>query len=122
MAKEEVFPIESAEFSEKEEAILEALYAASDGSYNLYSLSWKLHPEVKVGTDAAEKAFKEVRAATEGLIAKSVVRGKRSTGADGVYFEAMKLTPKGERKAIESKNRLRRIVVSHIAVDEEDKP
>ena len=28
-------------------------------------------------------------------------------GANGVYFERFKLTSKGERKAIESKNRIR---------------
>lgn len=110
--------IPSAEFSEAEELVLGALYSVSDGSYSVYSLASHLNPDV--GPDAAVKAFKEVQATIEGLIARSIVKGKRLTGADGVYFESLGLTTKGERKAIESKNRPRRLTVTHIGVDESE--
>jgi hypothetical protein len=120
MAHEEVIPIPSAEFSEKEETVLQELYSVSDGSYNLYALAWRVYPQVQVGTAAAEEAFKDVRNTVEQLIARGIVRGKRLTGADGIYFDELKLTAKGERKAIESKNRPRQVVIHNVMADESD--
>ena len=117
MARDEVIKVGSAEFNEKEEAVLAALYGVSDGSYNTYSLATRLNPGAE-GEEAA-KAFEEVRATTEGLIAKGIMRGERMSGANGVYFERFKLTPKGERKAIESKNRLRTVTVRAIGQPKE---
>jgi hypothetical protein len=96
MARNEVIKVGSAEFDEKEEAVLAALYEVSDGSYSTYSLATRLNPGAE--DEEAEKAFEDVRATTEGLIAKGIIRGERLTGANGVYFERFKLTPKGERK------------------------
>jgi len=73
-----------------------------------------MHPDVQIGTEAGLKAFEEVRATFEGLIARGIVAGKRLTGANGVYFDALKLTAKGERKAIETKNRVRCVLIQHI--------
>lgn len=88
-------------FDNKESAVLLALYEVADGTYTSYTLAWKLNPTVQVGTQPAAAAFIEARDATERLIARGLVRGKRSTGADGVYFDKLKLTAKGEQTAIQ---------------------
>ena len=119
MGREKNFPVGSPEFDEKEEALVKALYEASDGTYSSYTLHMKLNPAVPMGTEEAGKSFGDVRDTTERLIARSLVTGKRLTGADGVYFEKLKLTPKGEKKAIESKNRLRQVTVRRVG-DPED--
>ena len=87
-------------FDEKESAILLAMYEEANGYYTSYTLAWKLNPTVKVSTPEAETAFKGTRDATERLIERGFVRGERFKGADGVYFNELKLTPKGEQTAI----------------------
>src|SRR5258707_7376957 len=86
-------------FDDKESAVLLALYEVADGTYTSYTLAWKLNPAAQVGTPTAAAAFAETRDATERLIVRGLVRGKRSTGADGVYFDKLKLTTKGEQNA-----------------------
>ena len=88
-------------FDDKESAVLLALYEVPDGTYTSYTLAWKLNPTVQKGTPPAAAAFAETRDATERLIARALVRGKRSTGADGVYFDKLRLTGKGEQTAIQ---------------------
>jgi hypothetical protein len=88
-------------FDDKESAVLLALYEVADGTYTSYTLAWKLNPTVQVGTPPAAAAFAQTRDATERLIARGLMRGKRSTGADGVYFDKLKLTAKGEQTAIQ---------------------
>jgi hypothetical protein len=92
------------EFDEKEKAVLSALYAVPDGTYSSYALAWKLNPMVEIGTPNAVTAFTDTRDATERLIARGLLRGNRFSGADGVYFESLRLTPKGEQMAIKQKN------------------
>lgn len=88
-------------FDDKEGAALIAMYEIGDGTYTSYTLAWKLNPAVGVGTPPAGVAFAETRDATERLIVRGLVRGKRFSGADGIYFNELKLTPKGERMAIQ---------------------
>jgi hypothetical protein len=90
-------------FDEKETAILFAIYEDANGTYTSYSLAWKLNPTVQVGTPPAGIAFAKTRDATEQLIARGLVSGERFKGADGVYFNKLKLTPKGERTAIQQR-------------------
>jgi hypothetical protein len=90
-------------FDDKESAILLALYEVENGKYDSYSVTWKLNPTVQVGTPAAGTAFAETRDATERLIVRGLVRGERFSGADGVYFKKLKLTPKGEQTAIQQR-------------------
>ena len=56
----------------------------------------------------AEKAeavsVRQLRDATERLIVRDLVRGERLPGANGVYFNRLKLTPKGQRAAIQHRN------------------
>jgi hypothetical protein len=114
----ESFTVESNEFDEKEKAMLKALYEASDGTYSSYTLAQKLNPEVSPSAEDGRIAFEAVRDTTEGLIVRDLVRGERHTGANGVYFDKLKLTPKGERKAIEAK-RVIRVTVTNIGQPEE---
>ena len=88
-------------FDDKESAVLLALYEVVDGTYTSYTLAWKLNPTVQVGTPPAAAAFAKTRDATERLIARGLVGGKRSSGADGVYFNKLKLTAKGQQTAIQ---------------------
>jgi hypothetical protein len=90
-------------FDEKEGAILSAMYEVPNGTYDSYTLTWKLNPTVQAGTPPAGVAFGETREATERLIVRGLVRGERLSGADGVYFKKLKLTPKGEQAAIQQR-------------------
>jgi len=88
-------------FDAKETAILIAMNQVANGTYDSYTLAWKLNPTVQVGTPSAAAVFAETRDATQRLIARDLVRGGRLTGADGVYYKKLKLTTKGERTAIQ---------------------
>ena len=90
-------------FDRKERAILLEMYNVKNGTYTSYTLSRKLNPTVQPGTPPAGVAFAETRDATERLIGRGLVRGERLDGADGVYFNSLKLTPKGERTAIQQR-------------------
>jgi hypothetical protein len=89
-------------FDDKETAILSAMYNVPNGTFDSYSLTWKLNPTVENGTPPAGVAFAETRGATESLIARSLVSGERLSGNDGVYFTKLKLTSKGVRGAIQA--------------------
>jgi hypothetical protein len=88
-------------FDDKEAAILLAMYEVANGTYGSVTLSRKLNPTVELGTPSALTAFVETRDATERLIVRGLVRGERLSGADGVYFNKLKLTAKGEQAAIQ---------------------
>ncbi len=47
--------------------------------------------------------FSNTQKTIEGLIELGTIKGDRNRGADGVYYEALKLTPKGEAQAIRCK-------------------
>ena len=89
--------------NENEAAILLALYEAPNGTHTSYTLAWKLNPTVEPGTPPAGVAFTQTRAAIEQLISRGLVQGDWLTGADGVYFNKLKLTTKGEQMAIRQK-------------------
>jgi hypothetical protein len=90
-------------FDEKEGAILSAMYEVANGTYDFYTLAQKLNPAAQAGTPPAGSAFTETREATERFIVRGLVRGQRLTGADGVYFNKLKLTSKGEQAAIQQR-------------------
>ena len=91
-------------FDQKQGAVLKAMYEVANGTYDSYALAWKLNPNVEVGTPPAGQAFAETRDATEQLIVQGLVRGKRLVVADGVFFQNLRLTPKGEQAAINYRN------------------
>lgn len=75
--------------TEKESVILLALYGVERGTYTTHTLASKLN-----------LPFTETRDATEGLIGRGFVAGEHHAGADGVYFNKLRLTAKGVRTAI----------------------
>jgi hypothetical protein len=95
-------------FDTRESAVLIAMYEVANGTYTSYTLAWKVNPTAQVGTPSAVAAFTETREATERLIRRDLVRGERLTGADGVYFNKLKLTAKGERTAIQEREKAER--------------
>jgi hypothetical protein len=91
-------------FDDRESAVLLELYGSANGTHTSYTLAWKLNPTVKVPSPEALTAFTETRDATERLIAKGLVGSKeRSPGADGIYFNGLRLTSKGQKAAIQHK-------------------
>jgi hypothetical protein len=105
-------------FDDKEGAILNVLYEIGSGTHTSYTLARHLNPTVQMSTPAAGVAFSETRSATERLIARGLVRGERFSGADGVYFNELKLTPKGERTAIQHRQASQGIRAVEEAVEE----
>jgi hypothetical protein len=90
-------------FDEIETAILLEIYDQPDGTYDSYTLLRKVNPGVPSGSEQAVNALTRICAATENLIERGFVRGKRLRGADGVYFNSLRLTRKGEQNAIRQK-------------------
>src|SRR6266571_4512806 len=99
----------SPKFDDKETAILFAMYDVSNGTYDSYALAAKLNPTAKIGTPPARVAFDETRDTTERLISRGLVSGERLTAFnEGVYFKKLKLTPKGQRAAIEQRELIKK--------------
>ena len=92
-------------YNESERAILIEVYDNPNIAHTSYTLSQKLNPTTKVGTPEYGAAFTKVRETTEDLIVRGVLRGKRLKGANGIYFTELKLTPKGEKAAIQERRR-----------------
>src|SRR3974377_1235550 len=90
-------------FDETETAVLLEIYEQPDGTYDSFTLMKKLNPQVPTGTQQAVHALTLICVATENLIERGFVRGKRLRGADGVYFSSLRLTGKGEQTAIRQK-------------------
>jgi len=89
-------------FDKTEGAILNSLYESSNDSHSSYTLARALYPNAPVSSQEALNAFTETRAGTERLIVRGLVRaGLRDTGANGVFFEKLRLTPKGEKATIQ---------------------
>jgi hypothetical protein len=94
----------SPKFDEKETAILFALYDVPNGTHTSYTLAQRLNPTIPLGTPPFGAAFAETRGATEQLIARGLVSGERLTATNnGVYFNKLKLTAKGQRAAIQQR-------------------
>lgn len=92
-------------FDDKETAILIAIYDDANHTHTSYTLGWRLNPTVVMDTPPAGIAFAETQDATERLIDRGLVSGReRHTGADGVYFNKLKLTAKAVRTAIQQRN------------------
>jgi hypothetical protein len=91
-------------FSPRESAVLIAMYEVENGRYSSYTLAQKLYPDAKRGTEAEGAAFEQTRDTTEELIVKGLVSGERQSSPNGVYFEKLRLTAKGEQTAIQVRN------------------
>jgi len=93
-------------FSDDESAVLLALYEQPLGLLDPYGLVRELKPDVRSGTPQHKVALTGVFLAVENLILGDLVIGERVNGPDGVYFEKLKLTRKGEQAAIRERRRV----------------
>jgi hypothetical protein len=93
------------EFDSAEGDILIAIYEWPDVPFSTYTLTQRLNPSLQISTPEYRTAFAHVGSAIEEHIVRGLIRGKRSRGTDGVFFEHLKLTPKGERAAIQERDR-----------------
>jgi hypothetical protein len=105
-------------YSPLEEAVLRHLYAHPNWDEGTQSLTRRLMPDLQSetsGQDAKTDAYKKVLYAVETLISERLVAGERLCAVDEtIYFERLKLTPKGEAQAIKEKRRPNTLVVDSI--------
>ena len=140
-----VIPI-SGKHPENEEAILLYLYENPEGHHSTNSLASELedhsrtHEEILadlkahlsggiLGTPADEEILataakrqrkpEDVQIDIESLIAKSLVRGDRKGAPGYIWFADIQLTAKGEREAIQAKNRDKELEVIFSSAIEE---
>jgi hypothetical protein len=98
-------PRPEAEFDDAEGDVLITIYEWPDVHFSTYTLTQRLNPSLQITAREYRAAFTQVSSAIEEQIVRGLIRGKRSRGADGVFFEDLKLTPKGERAAIQERDR-----------------
>jgi hypothetical protein len=108
-------------FKGKESAALIELYEEPNASYSTYTLTQRLNPTTPISTPEYEAAFNNTRDAIEELVFQGLAQGKRLKGANGVYFDELELTSKGERAAIEEKRRRAGLEKALSDVEDEEK-
>ena len=79
--------------------ILIALYEWPGVTISSHTLTQGLNPNLEITAPEYRTAFAHVSSIIEKHIG-GLIRGKRSRDADGVFFNNLKLTSKGERAAI----------------------
>ena len=85
--------------------ILIAIYEWPDVPFSSYTLTQKLTPNLQITAPECRTAFAHVSSVIEEHIVRGLIRGKRSRDADGVFFNNLKLTYKGEQAAIRERKR-----------------
>ena len=98
-------------YGEIERFVLFYLYDHPGWDATTYSLA-KTHQPAALGSEEAKGVFIETQYGIETLIADELVSGERKSGADGVYFEKLKLTKRGEAEAIVQKRQPAKLVHS----------
>ncbi len=93
------------EFDGNEGDVLIAIYESPDVPFSAYTLTQSLNPNLQTTTPEYHGAFARICSVIEKLIVRGLIRGKRSRSADGVFFENLKLTSKGEQAAIQVRER-----------------
>jgi hypothetical protein len=92
-------------FDGTEGDILIEIYECPDVPFSSYTLTQRLNPNLQITTPEYRTAFAHVSSVIEEHIAHGLIRGKRSKSADGVFFNNLKLTYKGEQAAIQERKR-----------------
>ena len=92
-------------FDGTEGDILIEIYECPDVPLSSYTLTQRLNPDLPITTPEYRTAFAHVSSVIEEHIVRGLIRGKRSRDADGVFFNNLKLTPKGEQAAIQERER-----------------
>ena len=93
------------EFDGAECNILITIYEWPDVHFSTYTLTQRLNPSLQITAPECRTAFTHVSSAIEEHIVRGLIRGKRSKSSDGVFFENLKLTYKGEQAAIRVRKR-----------------
>lgn len=98
-------PRREIDFDGTEGDVLIAIYEWPDVPSSTYTLTQRLNPSLQITTLEYRAAFAHVSSVIEEHIVRGLIRGKRSRSADGVFFENLKLTYKGEQAAIQERER-----------------
>jgi hypothetical protein len=98
-------PRPETEFDGNEGDVLIAIYESPDVPFSAYTLIQSLNPNLQTNTPEYSAAFARICSVIEGHIVRGLIRGKRSKSDDGVFFENLKLTYKGEQAAIQERKR-----------------
>ena len=92
-------------FDGTEGDVLIEIYEWPDVPFSSYTLTQRLNPNLQTATPEYRTAFAHVSSVIEDHFVRRLIRGKRSKSADGVFFNNLKLTYKGEQAAIQERNR-----------------
>jgi hypothetical protein len=92
-------------FDGTEGDVLIEIYECPDVPFSSYTLTQRLNPNPQTTTPEYRTAFAHVSSVIEDHLVRGLIRGKRSKSADGVFFNNLKLTYKGEQAAIQERNR-----------------
>ena len=92
-------------FDGTEGDILIEIYECPDVPFSSYTLTQRLNPDLPITTPEYRAAFAHVSSVVEDHYVRGLIRGKRSKSADGVFFNNLKLTYKGEQAAIQERKR-----------------
>ena len=92
-------------FDGTEGDVLIEIYEWPDVPFSSYTLTQRLNPNLQTATPEYRTAFAHVNSVIEDHFVSGLIRGKRSKSADGVFFNNLKLTYKGEQAAIQERNR-----------------
>src|ERR1039458_1373177 len=92
-------------FDGTEGDVLIEIYENPDVPFSSYTLTQRLNPDLQITTPEYRTAFAHVSSVIEGHRVSGLIRGKRSKNADGVFFNNLRLTDKGERAAIRERKR-----------------
>jgi len=85
--------------------ILIEIYEWPDVTFSSHMLIQKLNPNLQITDPEYRTAFAHVSSAIEKHIVCGLMRGKRSRNDDGLFFNNLKLTHKGEQAAIQERER-----------------
>ena len=85
--------------------ILDELYEWPEVTFSSHTLTQRLNRNLRITAPEYRTAFDHVGRAIEEHISRELIRGKRSRNADGVFFNNLKLTYKGEQAAIQERER-----------------
>ncbi len=92
-------------FDGTEGDVLIEIYECPDVPFSSYTLTQRLNPNLQITTPEYRTAFARVNSVIEDHFVRGLIRRKRSKGADGVFFNKLRLTYKGERAAVQEHNR-----------------
>ena len=92
-------------FDGTEGDVLIEIYECPDVPFSSYTLTQRLNPNLQTATPEYRTAFAHVNSVIEDHFVRGLIRGKRSKSADGVFFNKLRLTYKGEQAAVQERNR-----------------